>query len=198
MKPLVINLRELGPVLSTRERGRDLADRVEAGLRGTPAVVLNFRGVEIVTPSFLDEVLTRAAGVLRTSDAGLLVATGVTEEVNETLRLVLVHRKLMLAAIDGERVELLGGTHQLAETLLAAHNLKEFTAADLAEVLRVKLPNLHQRLKALEEAGALTKARDETAERGKRYVWTAPTKDVVSPPKRPRTPAAGARALINS
>jgi DNA-binding MarR family transcriptional regulator len=49
-------------------------------------------------------------------------------------------------------------------------------ARDLAEELQLKLPNLHQRLKTLEEAGALAKREDHTAERGRRYIWSAPPK----------------------
>lgn len=188
MKPLVINLSKIGPVLSTRERGREVADRLEEGLRSKPAVLLNFRGVQIVTPSFLDEVLTRAAGVLRGPESGLLVATGLSPEVSDTLQLVLNHRKLMLAALEDKHTELLGGTRQLNETLKAAHKLKVFTAADLAKELRLKLPNLHQRLKALEQAGALTKTADPGARRGKRYVWAAPSDDLTTP-KKSKTPA---------
>lgn len=175
MKPLVIKLRKQGAVLSTRERGRALADELEGALRDGIGVVLSFQGVKIVTPSYLDEVLTRAAGVLRRPGAGVFVATGVEDEVRETLELVLAHRKLMLAALTDEHVELLGGSRQLEETLRQAEELKEFTARDLAERLRLKLPNLHQRLKALEEAGALVKHEDETADRGRRYIWRTAT-----------------------
>ncbi len=181
MKPIVINLSEISPVLSTRESGRDLADRVEEGLRSKAGVILNFRGVQIVTPSFLDEILTRAAGVLRAPESGLLVATGVSDEVGETLELVLNHRKMMLATLEDEHTQLLGGPRQLDETLKAAHKLKEFTAADLARELKLKLPNLHQRLKALEQAGAVAKSVDGTVTRGKRYVWNAPPNDFVKP-----------------
>jgi DNA-binding MarR family transcriptional regulator len=177
MKPLIINLSKKTQVLSTRERGRELADAVEKGLRSTPGVMLNFRGVQIVTPSYLDEVLTRAAGVLRTEGAGWLAASGLSPEVEDTLELVLAHRKMMLAALDANQIELLGGQTQLKETLAAAHRLKEFTGPELASVLKVKLPNLHQRLKALEEAGAVKKRPDESAKRGKRYVWTTASED---------------------
>lgn len=184
MKPIIIDLSETGPVLSTRERGRELADQVEEGLRSKAGVILNFRGVQIATPSFLNEILTRAAGVLRAPESGLLVATGLTDEVGETLELVLHHRKLMLATLEDKHTELLGGPRHLDETLKAAHKLKEFTAADLAKELQLKLPNLHQRLKALEQAGAIAKSVDDTATRGKRYVWNAPSNDLA----KPRTP----------
>jgi DNA-binding MarR family transcriptional regulator len=173
MKPLVLNLAEYGPVLASRPDGRKAADAVEEALRSGPGAVLNFRGVEIITPSYLDEILTRAAGVLRSGTSGLLVASNFNDEVRETLELVLTHRKMLLAGIEKEHVELLGGSHQLKETLEAAHSLKEFTSADLAEVLKVKLPNLHQRLKALEQAGALRRRPDETAQRGTRYIYDA-------------------------
>ena len=179
MKPFVIHLNKSGPVLSTREAGRAAADAVEEALRARPVVMLDFGGVEIVTPSFLDEILTRVAGVLRAPGAGLLVATAVNDEVGDTLRLVLTHRKMMLAALGPEHAELLGGTRQLQETLEAAQKLKEFTGPDLAAKLKVKLPNLHQRLKALEEAGAVRKRADESAKRGKLYLWTAASEDLI-------------------
>jgi hypothetical protein len=99
MNPFVIKLGARGPVLSTRERGRALADELEGALREGTGVVLSFEGVEIVTPSYLDEVLTRAAGILRMPGAGLFVAVGLDEEVRDTLEMVLEHRKLMLAAL---------------------------------------------------------------------------------------------------
>jgi len=148
-------------------------------LRAEESVILSFKGVEIATPSFIDEILVRAGGVLRAVDGALLITTGLNDEVGDTLRLVLEHRKMMLAAIDDEHIELLGGAKQLQETFQAAHRLKEFTGADLAKELKVKLPNLHQRLKALESAGAVAKRRDDSATRGKRYVWkTANRKDL--------------------
>lgn len=174
MKPFVLNLaKDYGPVLASRPDGRRAADVVEEALRSGPGVVLNFRGVEIVTPSYLDEIFMRAAGVLRSGGSGLLVASNFGDEVRETVELVLEHRKMMLASIDKEHVALLGGSRQLQETLKAAHTLKEFTSADLAKELKVKLPNLHQRLKALEQSGALSKRRDETAERGTRFIYSA-------------------------
>jgi len=179
MKPFVIHLGKSGAVLSTRDAGRAVADSVEEALRSQPVVLLNFGRIEIVTPSFLDEILTRVAGVLRAPDAGLLVATAFNDEVGETLRLVLGHRKMMLASLGDEHAELLGGTRQLQETLEAAQQLKDFTGPDLAAKLKVKLPNLHQRLRALEEAGAVRKRPDESATRGKRYRWTAASEDLL-------------------
>jgi transcriptional regulator of heat shock response len=173
-KPTLVNLSEYGEILSTRERGREVADHVQDVLRATTGLVLNFTGVEVATPSFLDEILIRIRSVLQSEDDGVaVVVTGTNEDVLETLNLVLRHQRLMLAQLAQNQLELLGGNQQLRETLAAAQKLGTFTATQLADDLRLKLPNLHQRLKALMDAGAVTRQADETAQHGKRYLFEA-------------------------
>jgi hypothetical protein len=153
----LFNLVEYGTVLSTRERGREAADRLQEALVGGNAVVLNFAGVEVASPSFLDEVLTRLRGLLSGTGSAVVVVAGLNEDVSESLEFVLDRRKMALAALDHGKLSLLGGSSQLQETLAEAGRLGSFKAPELAESLKIKLPNLHQRLKSLAEGGAIGK-----------------------------------------
>lgn len=154
-----------------RDEGEAVAARMEAGFKKKQIVVLGFAGVEMVTPSFLDAIFTRARGYLGRPEQPLLLALGMNEDVSETVSLVLKHNKLVLATIQGDALELLGGSQQLQETLDAASQHTEFTPKDLADELGVKLPALHQRLKVLSDAGAV---RQLGSKRGKSDVYGGP------------------------
>jgi hypothetical protein len=169
-KPTLVNIAQFGSVLATRATGREAADRIQDAA-DSGDVVVSFHGVEIATPSFLDEVVLRVAQVLRGRQR-ILVLAGLDDEVRESLELVLANRDLRLAYLDDDHVKLLGGSKQLDETLRAAQELGSFKAPELAEQLRIKLPNLHQRLSALLESGALT--RDAGAKRGHDYLAASP------------------------
>lgn len=172
MAPEILNLAGHGLVLSTRQLGHDAADEIKAALeRGS--VVISFAGVEVATPSFLDEVLTRLRGVLQSSERAIVLVSGMNEDIEESLALVLEHRKLMLGEIADDHLRLLGGRRQLIETLEKASQLGSFRATELAEELRIKLPSLHQRLKALMDAGVLAREEDD-AERGRRHRYSVP------------------------
>ena len=174
MKQLqLLNLGDKEPVLSTRERGRSAAERVQEVL-DQGSVVINFKGVEVATPSYLDEIVSRLSGLLRGNEERLVVISNANDDVAESLELVLEKRGMVLAALQGDQLKLLGGSSQLKKTLAAAQRLGSFSAPDLAKELEVKLPNLHQRLKDLMEAGALAREPDESAVRGKRYRYDTP------------------------
>lgn len=171
-----LDLAEQGPVLATRELGRQVGQDLQDKLADANSLVLNFAGVDVASPPFLDEVMRAAQVPLFGRDANrLLVAAGFNEDVRESLEWVLERHKLALAALDEGQIELLGGTRQLQETLREAQQLGDFTAPELAERLKVKLPNLHARLKSLTESGALARHEDETAERGRRHRYHAPS-----------------------
>ncbi len=169
----VINLAEYGRVLSTRERGREAADALQDALP-SGGVVLNFAGVEVASPSYLDEILTRLRGLLAEGASAIVVVVEANRDVSESLEMVLERRKMGLAVLKDDAIELLGGRRQLAETLAAASELGTFKATELADRLELKLPNLHQRLKALGEAGAVARTVDHTATSGLRYDYRAP------------------------
>jgi DNA-binding MarR family transcriptional regulator len=165
---LGVNGRKKEPVLSTRERGRAAADRVQEAL-DKGSVVINFASVEVATPSYLDEVIRRLSGLLRGNEDRLVLIEGANEDVTDSLELVLEKNRMALAAVKDNQLELLGGSAQLKKTLDTAQELGSFSAADLAKELELKLPNLHQRLKELMESGAIAREPDESATRGKRH-----------------------------
>lgn len=169
----LLNIGETGRVLSTRERGRRAADQVQDAFVNA-SVVISFAGVEIATPSFLDEIVLRLAGLLRGNTERLVVIVGINEDVSESLELVLDKHRMALAKLKEDQIELLGGSAQLKSTLEAAQRLGSFSAPELAKELELKLPNLHHRLKDLLESGALAREPDETAARGKRDRYEAP------------------------
>jgi len=138
-------------------------------------LLLSFWQVDVASPPFLAEVIGALRAVLLAHENGLLLVTGMNDDVKESLELVINRQKMSIAALEGEQVELLGGSTQLVETLREAQRMGTFTAPDLADRLKVKLPALHQRLNALREAGALSREDDPTATRGKRGKYTAPS-----------------------
>lgn len=157
MKPAVFDLGEIGKVLATRERGREAGRAAADRFAVSSSMILGFWGVEVASPPFLDEFLRALQAELTGRDGRLLVAAGANADVRESLQMVLEREGTALAELDSGQVKLLGGSRQLKQTLAEAQKLGYFTAAELAERLEVKLPNLHARLKALTEAGAVAR-----------------------------------------
>lgn len=185
LKPLVYDLAQHGPVLATRDTGKAAGRQIADQLSDAPAMILGFWGIEVASPSFLDEMLRALGSVLQGGRSQkILVASGINEDVREALELVLRHRNGVMAELEAEQIRLLGGSRQLKETLKKAEELGYFTAPQLAERLAIKLPNLHARLKLLAEAGAV--ARDEApaaepAEAGRRAgLYRAPNPQVLT------------------
>lgn len=168
------DLAQHGRVLATRPKGREVGQRAADCLAKSRGLLLSFWGVEVASPSFLDEVLSALRGELAREDGGWLLVVGQNEDVAESLEMVLHRHKMALGALEGDQVRLLGGPKHLADTLAEAQKLGEFTAPDLAERLAIKLPALHQRLNALLEGGALVREDDPSATRGRRGRYTVP------------------------
>jgi DNA-binding MarR family transcriptional regulator len=168
-----------GRVLATRSTGREIGATVSSKLANAGGLLLNFHGVDVASPSFLSEVLIALRGLLVSADDHWLLLTGMNEDVRESLEFVLKHEKMILGEVEDDRIELLGGSQHLAETLNEAQKLGTFTAPELADRLKMKLPALHQRLNQLADAGLLAREDDPTAKRGKRGKFTAPPKDEV-------------------
>ena len=80
MTPTIIKLADQGEVLSTRERGRAAADQLQ-DLMGEAGAVLSFAGVEVATPSYLDEVLGRLRSLLVERPEAIAVVTGVNSDI---------------------------------------------------------------------------------------------------------------------
>lgn len=175
MKKLaLLNLSEFGSVLSSRETGRAAADRLQDAAVGG-GLVVSFRNVEIATPSFLDELVQRAGQLLRSRQLVLVVAC-LDAEVRESLELVVKNREMRLAVLRQGKIELLGGSKLLDETLTAAQELGTFKASELAEQLKLKVPNLHKRLGDLLESGAVVKGDEggDPSRRGQSFVAPQP------------------------
>lgn len=160
MNLVVVDLGERGKVLATRERGREAGRAAADQLAEATSMILGFWGVEVASPPYLDEFLRALGTELAGGESGrLLVAVGANDDVRESLMIVLERQGSSLAHFEKGHIELLGGTGQLRQTLDEAQQLGYFTASELAKRLQLKLPNLHARLKALSESGAVARER---------------------------------------
>jgi anti-anti-sigma regulatory factor len=150
-----------GKVAGTRTLGREVAEQLrERAIGEEQDLVVDFSRVQVASSPFLDEL----ACALRAWNADhpdrFVVLMNLSEDVQDTLKLVLDRRVMALAELtQGKTLQLIGGAAHLQETLKTAQELEVFTAAELAEQLRLKLPNLHQRLVALQAAGAVVRVR---------------------------------------
>jgi DNA-binding MarR family transcriptional regulator len=187
---LYFHLRDDGTVLANRRRGRAAAARLRANAGDGQDIILDFADVEAITPPFVQELLDAVHAILGGGpDSGrLIVIVNASEDVLETLGLVLERRKSTLAFRDGERVELLSahGPH-LLEVLEKAQKLRRFTAAELAQTMSLEVNTLHGRLKPLLESGVIGRQRDPEASRGVRHIYRVVTGD--EPAVEPETPA---------
>lgn len=149
--------------LATRERGRRVREDVESRLAELTAgqtLTLDFTDVEGITVSFGDElvaklIIDRAGGQF--ADRGL-VLEGANEDVNETLDTVLARRKVAGVIVDAEgEPQVLGERRWLPETLVAAMELRSFSAAALGERLGLSPQAANNRLKSLVATGAVVR-----------------------------------------
>jgi DNA-binding MarR family transcriptional regulator len=169
-----------GRVLATRPKGREAARRAAEQLTDSSGLLLNFYEVDVASPPFLDEIVCALRAVLLSGTNRWLLVTGYNEDVGESLEMVLQRHKMTLGSVEGEELRLLGGSSQLEETLREAQRMGTFTAPDLADRLKMKLPALHQRLSALTEAGVLGREDDPTATRGKRGIYSVPSPEEIA------------------
>lgn len=180
VKPEVVALRAHGRVLGTRELGRELAallrDRV-ASAKST--VLVDFDQVEIASSPLLDEVACALRAAIADHSGRCVVLANLNEDVCDTLLLVLERRDMSLAVLGDDQLQLIGGRQHLEETLRSAQELGQFTAAQLAERLKIKLPNLHQRLTQLQAAGAVTRVEPAAGSRRALMFATPSRKDLI-------------------
>jgi hypothetical protein len=168
MKPKVIRLSRHGRALGTRALGETVAEQVASTGRNAPALIVDFTGVRVASSPFLDEVALAVHASIAAERPRYVLLAGMNADVADTMKLVLDRRNMTLGALEDEQLEVLGGGPRLQETLEAAQKLGTFTAAELAEQLSQKLPNLHQRLAQLQDAGVLSSEDDPSARRGRR------------------------------
>jgi hypothetical protein len=168
LTPHMIRLSRRGRALGTRALGEDVAQEVREASRTASALIVDFQGVRVASSPFLDEVACALRSAIADQRQRYVLLANLNEDLADTMKLVLARRGMMLGALDGEQLEVLGGGPHLQETLAAAQELGTFTAAELAERLAQKLPNLHQRLAQLQDAGVISSEEDPTARRGRR------------------------------
>lgn len=172
-----MGLSTYGRVLGTRKLGRELADliRSRAATDDRP-IVVDFQGVQVASSPVLDEVALCLRAVNADYPDRFVVVANLNDDVQETLELVLESRDMSLATVHEDKLSLLGGRAHLEETLAEAQALGTFTAAELAEQLKLKLPNLYQRLDRLQAAGAVarTEGRGNVSRRAVQFTAANP------------------------
>jgi hypothetical protein len=183
MQPVVhVRLRDFGRVLSTRDRGRETSEQLVRIADRPGDVILDFEGVEVATPPFLQELTNGIQSIIQTHpDTGrIVVVANMNDDLYETFGFVLARRKRALAYRRGERVELLEGKPHLAQTLDEAQRLRSFTAPQLAARLKIKDDTASQRLRKLLETGAVVRELDTDARQGVRHLYRTPSRELVS------------------
>lgn len=166
-----------GRILSTRSRGAEAAERIDRVAADPGDVVLDFAGVEIATPPFLQQIVDIIATVVaRSSDTGrIILLANLNEDVRETLAYVLAKHRGTVVVQEGNQIGLLEGEDLLVETFDHAKRLGSFTAPQLASDLNIKGDNATHRLKRLLAFGALVREEDPSVERGRRHLYRAAT-----------------------
>lgn len=175
VKPDVVALNRRARVLGTRELGREIADEIRKSVAAADrAVLVDFQGIEVASSPVLDEIACALRSVIADYPDRFVVLSHLNDDVRETLLLVLEAREMRLTAVENDKLELLGGRAHLEETLAQAQELGSFTAAELAERLKLKLPNLHHRLRELAEAGVVARVESSSSGRALRFETPRP------------------------
>ncbi|MGH2769574.1 MAG: winged helix-turn-helix domain-containing protein [Actinomycetota bacterium] len=127
-----------------------------------------------MTISFADELVAKLAAERRvhgTADTYLLLG-GASPEVAETIAVALERRDQFVAhERPDSRIELLAAPDHLQRTYAAARELGEFTSRDLADRLAITLPAANNRIKALAQAGVVTRKRHDPAHGGRQFLY---------------------------
>lgn len=174
VRPSIYSLRKHGAVLATRGLGEEIASTLRSLDISSDGLIVDFKGVRVASAPCLDEIACALRSMIADSPERFVLLGNLNEDLVDTLELVVERRDIVLTVVRDNSLQTVGGTRQLDETLAAAEELGTFTAPELAEQLELKLPNLHQRLKQLQQAGALTKTDDPSAQRGRRLLFSAP------------------------
>lgn len=170
-----------GKVLGTRALGREVAEhlRGRAG-DGENDLFVDFATVRVASSPFLDELACTLRAWKLDHPDNFVVLTHLNDDVQDTLALVLKRRDMTLTELKGGKLRLVGGREHLEQTLGVAQELETFTAASLAEQLELKLPNLHQRLGALQAAGAVVRVQTPGAPQRPVLFSTPPSDELLA------------------
>lgn len=173
--PHHIFMRDQGSVLATRPRGHAAAELVRSIARDPGDVILDFEGVEVATPPFLQELVDATqALVAQARETGRIVLfANMNPDVAETMRYVVAKRKLSITYQEGDTIDLLEGSPHLVKTLRTAQALRSFTAPQLATQLGIESDAATQRLKKLLLTGSVVREQDPEAKRGVRHRYRA-------------------------
>lgn len=170
------HLAQHGTVFSTRERGADVRDSLEAAVRqvdSADSAILDFTDIELISFSFADEVIgrllaERAAGNL---GAAAIVLTDLGDEVRDAVERSLRRRSLIGVALEGDRLRLLGAPAHLQETFEAALARGEFRTAELAADLKISAPACNNRLKPLVTSGLISREPRSPRSGGREFIY---------------------------
>jgi hypothetical protein len=161
--------------------GAEVAEHMRMNTIKATGVIVDFCDIRVASSPFLDELACTLRAMIADAPERFVLLANLNADLMDTLELVADRRDIVLTAVSNGELKTVGGTRQLDETLAAAEELGTFTAAELAERLELKLPNLHQRLAQLTAAGALTRSEDPSAKRGRRLLFKTPELDDRTP-----------------
>ncbi len=171
-----------GPVAATRERGREVRERLEDLLRSAAVgevIEIDLTAVEAMTVSFADELIGRLMTARQAGEfeGQAVVIRGKGEDVRETVQAVLERRRSGALYRDqaAGAVKPLAGPPWFSETVAEAQRLRTFSALDLAKGLELSPQAANNRLKQLSASGAVIRERTVPAGGGKEYEYRAPS-----------------------
>jgi hypothetical protein len=153
-----------------REEIENLADQTPI----EESVVLDFAGVDLISYSFADELVS---GLLSDRLAGRLgeravVVTGANEDVLEPIQRSLERRDYVGAYLQSDRVVLLHAPPHLQETFDACQERGEFRTGELAQDLAISVSACNNRLKPLLASGLLARVEATQPSGGREFVYS--------------------------
>jgi hypothetical protein len=169
------------PVLSSRELGADVRRRLRQAIAEQPPETtadLCFDGVHDMSFAFADEAIAKliVARLLDDDESRSLIASHATADVADAIDAALTPKGLVLFCVSEGSPRLLGdAAPHLEQTMLAAYELRTFSAPSLAEHLGIKPAAANNRLKALLRCGALARRQYVPERGGNEYRYLAPT-----------------------
>jgi hypothetical protein len=164
-------------ILSSRELGEQLLDRLTAHLRETEpdsATPLDFSEIQFVDISAADEFLCKLLMRIASGELGTryVFIANANESIRETFEAVLKLRDLAALCLDGEERRILGvlktPMREALEVMLAARN---GTSAELAQRLDKNINIACNRLNALQKMGLVCRTRDGSVQGGGRQYY---------------------------
>lgn len=167
-----------GPVGATRERGRELREKLEEMLRDAlpgDIVEIDLTEPEAISVSFSDELVGRllAARAAGDFEDRAVVIIGASDDTRETIEAVLARRGVPGIYRDdrSHRIIALAGAPWFAETLIEAEGLHTFRAAELGIRLGLSAQAANNRLRALTTSGAVVRERITPDRGGKEFEY---------------------------